>query len=422
MLRAASVVVAVLLGVGCVRDPRSVRWKLVELETPAGPESSAPGLVAGADGSIRLSWLEPLAAGGHALRTCALEEDGWGDVHEVARGDDWFVNWADVPALAALSDGTLLATWLQRLGEGTYAYGVRHALSRDGGESWSAPAWLHDDRAPVEHGFVSLVAEEDSFRALWLDGRAYAESDEGEGAMQLRTRTIAADGTLGPDTLLDERVCDCCPTTMVRRRDGHAAGFDLVTYAAFRDRSEGEVRDVAFARLSEEHGHHADVPHEDGWQIDGCPVNGPVLTLGRHPKGLDLMGQVWFTAEDERPRIRAESMWYSPVDGWWRCEPVELPALQPFGSVGAAYDSQGKLWVTWLESSEDGLEGVWRMAALFDDGGDARTSFPIELATADPGRGAGVGRLVREGDGLVFAWIGGGEGGGVRSARIEFIP
>lgn len=363
----------------------------------------APWLATGADGRASLSWIEPLEGGGHVLRLCAATGGGWGPAREVARGDDWFVNWADTPRHARFTDGTLVATWLQRLGSDTYAYGVRYALSSDEGRAWSEPAWLHDDRSPTEHGFPSLVAEGDRLRALWLDGRAAAAGDghAHAGAMQLRTRTLDPGGALGPEALLDERVCDCCPTAMAR-----LAGR---TWLAFRDRSEDEVRDVVLASLDPPADLAAVPDLADGWWIDGCPVNGPALAVSGEALGL-----AWFTAEGERARVRAVR---SDDGGASFSAAVELPCEEPFGSVSAAFDPQGRLVVTWLESGSDGLEDVWRMARVGVDGG---TSVAWDLAAAPPGRAGGIGRLVPADGGLLFAWTGGGDAGGVRSMRIEF--
>ena len=81
-----------------------------------------------ADGRLRLSWTEPLEDGGHILRFAVWEGAGWSPARTIASGDDWFVNWADVPTLTAFADGTLVATWLAMLGEGTYAYGVSFSM------------------------------------------------------------------------------------------------------------------------------------------------------------------------------------------------------------------------------------------------------------------------------------------------------
>ena len=74
----------------------------------------------------------------HALRFSRFDGGGWSAPIEIARGDDWFVNWADHPSLTAGADGTLFAHWLVHTsgGEGGYGYAIRGAASRDGGRTW----------------------------------------------------------------------------------------------------------------------------------------------------------------------------------------------------------------------------------------------------------------------------------------------
>jgi hypothetical protein len=143
--------------------------------SPAAPGSAEPNLAVSSDGRMYLSWLEPAATGGHALRMAALEGGRWSPARTVASGTRFFVNWADFPSLVALPGGRLAAHWLERNGEVKHAYDVRIAQSADGGATWSAPVTPHRDRTASEHGFVSLWAAGDSVVALWLDGRKYVK-------------------------------------------------------------------------------------------------------------------------------------------------------------------------------------------------------------------------------------------------------
>jgi hypothetical protein len=369
------------------------------VELPAGAGSLAPNLDLGADGRARLSWIEPLPEGGHALRFSAWDGERWGQALEIARGEDWFVNWADVPALAALADGTLAAAWLQKLGSGTYAYGVQVALSADGGESWSEPRALHDDDSQSEHGFVSLEPfDANTFGAVWLDGRGSAGAAHGHGAMHLLGRTLARDGASGPEQVLDERVCDCCPTALVR--------VEGSTLAAYRDRGDDEERDIRVISLDGE-APVARPLHDDGWRIDGCPVNGPALdVLGQ------VVGAAWYTEGGGEARVLCS---FSQDGGGSFSEPLQLSQASPIGSVDAAFAADGGLWVSWLEALEDD-QGAWRVTRIEQDGtiGAVR-----DLAAVPPSRKAGIARLVALPDELLFAWTEVSADGAtsVRSAR-----
>ena len=236
--------------------------KVRPLPSPCPENSGQPCLDRGADGRVRLSWVT--RRGGEAtLAFSTLEKGAWSKGATIAKGGGWFVNWADVPSISADADGRLAAHWLERLGEGTYAYGVRIKTSADCGKSWSEPIWLHDDRSEQEHGFCSLHPVGDgNFRAVWLDGRALAKKPR---EMQLRTRIIRSDATLGPESLLDGRVCECCPTDLVRDRKGRIV-------VAYRDRSAADVRDIAFVTrpVSKEGAWSSPaVAAADGWERPG---------------------------------------------------------------------------------------------------------------------------------------------------------
>jgi hypothetical protein len=199
--------------------------------------------------------------------------------------------------MASLGDGTLFAHWLARSGPGKYAYGVRLARSLDGGRAWKHSVVPHRDRTQTEHGFVSMMPwDEGSVGVVWLDGRNTggpepAGHTPSTAAMALVHSTLDRNGRLGPETVLDDRVCDCCQTDMAR-----ADGAVVVVY---RDRSQEEVRDMSVVRFA---GGHWSAPRplaHDGWQIDGCPVNGPAITASG-----GAVAVAWFTAPQRGARQR----------------------------------------------------------------------------------------------------------------------
>ncbi len=173
------------------------------IESPAAPGSAEPNLALGRDGRLYLSWIEK-SGEDHALRFSSWQGEGWSPARTIATGRDWFVNWADFPSVAASTDGTLAAHWLVRNGPGSYAYSVRLAISRDGGETWSDPVTPHRDGTETEHGFVSIVPMPDgTFEVVWLDGREMqvtGNAAQGTGLMTLRSARLDGDRnvTLGP--------------------------------------------------------------------------------------------------------------------------------------------------------------------------------------------------------------------------------
>ena len=109
------------------------------LPTPAGAGSHAYGLAAGPDGKAYLVWIEPSAEGAQSLKFSRFDGRAWNAPRDIARGSNWFVNWADHPSIAAMPDGSLLAHWLVNTGRkaGAYGYGIRVARSTDEGATWS---------------------------------------------------------------------------------------------------------------------------------------------------------------------------------------------------------------------------------------------------------------------------------------------
>ena len=205
-----------------------------EIPNPAAPGSGEANLAALPDGRALLSWIEP-AEGENAIRMAVRDRDAWSEPRTIARGPDFFVNWADFPTLAALPDGTLFAHWLQKSAGEKYSYGVKLSRSTDLGRTWSEAIVPHADRSAVEHGFVSMADDGTGRMALvWLDGR----DKTGPPSSPPGPR---GEGPVGAEERVDGRVCDCCQTALVRTPRG--------LLAAFRDRSEDEVRDIAIARF-----------------------------------------------------------------------------------------------------------------------------------------------------------------------------
>lgn len=374
------------------------------MPSPAAAGSGEPNLAAGGDGALYLSWLEPFPEGGTALRFARWTGEGWSKPRTVAHGGDWFVNWADVPAMNALADGTLAASWLEKVPGDLYAYGIRIALSHDGGDTWSAPVIPHRDTTLTEHGFVSMApVGPDRFGVAWLDGRETGggEEDSTLGPMTLRYATVDRDGRLGDETLLDARVCDCCGTDLVLLAGGSPAVF-------YRDRSEDETRDIAVVRRAGEAWTEPAPVHADGWKIAGCPVNGPAAASAD-----DRLAVAWYTAPGgERGRVRCA---FSSDRGRTFGAPVELSDGDPLGRMGVVLDPDGAARVSWLESGGEGVAAI-HLRRVAANG----VPEPVRVGPAmSAERGSGFPRLARWKDQVVLAWTELGDSSRVRTARLR---
>jgi hypothetical protein len=369
------------------------------LPSPAGPGAAQPNVAVGRDGRVYLSWLEP-ADSGHALRLSVLERGRWSAPRTIRTGRDFFVNWADFPSVEPLGGDRLAAHWLQRTGAGTYAYGVRVALSRDGGRTWSAPVTPHRDATQTEHGFVALWSEGGTLGAAWLDGRKYDKAGhDPSNEMMLVSATVAPDGTLGAETRLDERTCDCCQNAAAVT----AAGPIVV----YRDRSPEEIRDVYVTRRVGGKWTPGVAVHADGWKIAACPVNGPaVAAVGRRA------AVAWFTGANESPKVQVA---FSDDAGATFAAPVRVDGGQPGGRVDVALVDGGRsALVTWIERT-GGESVAVRMRRVARDGA---LGAPVTIATSSAARASGFPRMAVAGADVVLAWTVPGRPSAVRVARV----
>ena len=356
---------------------------------PAPAGSRYPNLASARDGGLALSWIAPAEDGSHALQFASWSGDRWSAPATVASGAGWFVNWADFGSVVPLENGLWAAHWLEQRPGSVYSYDVRMAVSSDAGRSWSAPMTPHDDGTPTEHGFVSMAGAGGAVTAVWLDGRNTgggdheAEHGSAAGAMTLRAARISTEGRVsGGESELDARVCDCCQT------DVAASSAGLV--AAYRDRSDGEIRDIAVVRATDAGWSAPSSVHHDGWRIDACPVNGPAIAAHGHTVAV-----AWFTAPDQ-PRVRLA---FSSDAGGSFAAPLEVAAGRVAGRVDLVLLDDARAVVSWLA---EGAGGAEIRAQLWTSTGPA--GEPLVVATSTVDRGAGFPRMALAGNALLFAW------------------
>jgi hypothetical protein len=321
----------------------------------------------------------------------------------VASGSDWFVNWADVPSVLRLADGTLAAHWLQKSGPDTYAYDVRLSYSTDEGQTWAPSFAPHNDGTTTEHGFASLFQVPGAGLGLvWLDGRAM-KPDAGHGghgaasaAMSLRFAAYGRDWKQSVEGPLDVRVCECCPTSAAVTADG--------PIAAFRNRSEEEVRDIYVTRFENGTWTEPVAVHDDGWKIAGCPVNGPMLSA----RGRDV-ALAWFSGKDEKGRAFLS---FSKDAGRTFGAPIRLDASATLGRVDVELLPDGSALAAWVEFADQ--QAGFRVRRVQRSG--AR-SAPVAVAGIAGNRTSGLPRMVRHDDALTFVWVDRDGGSQVRTAR-----
>ena len=360
------------------------------LPAPAG--ASQPNLSVAPGGDLLLSWIERRDEGGHRLRFArSTGAAAWSPARTIAEGGDWFVNWADFPALQALPDGSLWAHTLVKNGEATYAYDVRLQVSRDGGATWRALGAVHDDGTPTEHGFATLWPQsKHEVGIAWLDGRnsagGHGGGHEGHGgAMTLRSARFGADGGKRGEAEVDAMTCDCCQTDSAIGARG--------VLLAYRDRAEGEIRDILVTRHDGKAWSAPVRVHADQWFMPACPVNGPAIAA----RG-DAAWVAWYTGAGRAPSVRlARSTDAGASFGGMR-EVAAGEAQQ--GRVDLAADASG-VWMSWVQET-GGRQSLW--LARFGAALDAE-HFRVKVADiTGRGRGTGFPRMQLRGGEAWLAW------------------
>jgi hypothetical protein len=323
-------------------------------------------------------------------------------VRTVASGRDWFVNWADVPSVLRLGDGSLYGHWLQKSGPDTYAYDVRLARSTDDGRTWGSSFIPHSDGTKTEHGFASLYQMPNSggLGLIWLDGRAMktGHGEHGGGDMSVRSATYDKEGKQLAESAVDLRVCECCPTTAAVTAEG--------PIVAYRDRSDTEIRDIYVSRFVGGKWSEPAPVHRDNWQIAACPVNGPALTADGKTVAL-----AWFTAKgDEGHTFIA----FSSDSGRTFGNPIRLDDASALGRVDAALLSDGSAIATWIEFADG--KAQFRMRRVMPSGERGQAMSVAGLAA---NRASGYPRMARFGDELIFAWTESGTPSRIATARLS---
>jgi hypothetical protein len=365
--------------------PSPIAAGFTAIPTPAADGAAEPNLTTDRRGRVWLTWLEPRPGGGHRFRLATISGAAgkWSAPVTIAEGASFLANWADFPSLFVAADGTMAAHWLER-GAGK-PYGIRISTSRDNGRTWTPAVSPHRDSVVGEYGFVSFYeAPGGGVGMVWLDGRGsagHAAAGHG-GGMALRSTTIK-NGVPGDEIVLDAKVCDCCQTSAARTTDG--------VLVAYRDRSDKEIRDTSIVKFAGGKWSSPVTVHNDNWEINGCPVNGPVVTASGNSAAV-----AWFTAVGDAPKTLVA---FSQDAGKTFGAPIPVHAGTTLGRIGMVMPSPDRVLVSSLERANPGARLVLR-----DVRRDGRTSAPVEIAPATPDRSGGFARLANAGSKLVVAW------------------
>jgi hypothetical protein len=335
------------------------------------PENSMFPNVFEAEDKAYISYIHSTGDTLDELYFSTFEKGVFSDPKKIAEGTDWFVNWADVPAIAA-SGSSILASWLDKSADGTYEYDVKMSISTDDGDSWSTPFIPHRDNINAEHGFVSMTED---FQAVWLDGR-----DTLNKQMTLRSAIIDSLGQLSSEFEIDDRVCDCCQTAIEKTKNG--------TFVLYRNRSEDEVRDHFFSVFDGRQWSEPKAIFNDQWKISGCPVNGPAIDSNG-----DNVAAAWYTEANNKSEIylayfRQENSSFGP--------PHLVSSEEVIGRIDVLFLDKNKVLVSWMDT-EGSILGK-----IFEHEQEVGKSFI--LAKTSPQRSSGVPKIWKTSEGVFLVY------------------
>ncbi len=357
---------------------------LQSMNSPVDSVSAEPYLFTDRHGAIYLSWVTK-ESHRNTLYYSVLNREKWSTPAVIASGEDWFVNWADYPVIAANDPTSLIAHFLQKSETGKYTYDVKITASANQGKSWSTPVILHNDGKKAEHGFVSIVPYGDNYFISWLDGRntGSEESNGHEGGhhgqMTLRGAIVDEAGKKISEWELDNRVCDCCQTSTAITSEG-----PVVVY---RDRSENEIRDMSIVRLVNGKWTPPATIHTDNWNIAGCPVNGPRISAQGNSVAV-----AWFSSPDNNAQVNVA---FSADAGATFAPPVRMDEGKAIGRVDIELIDPNTAMVSWMEGS------VIKISQVHSDG---KKDKPLTVASTSQSRSSGFPQMTKAKDGLVLAW------------------
>lgn len=362
-----------------VQDEDIVFSELQEITFSGDSGSHLPYLFTDLNDNPYISWVQTFDDSS-SLHVAQIEDDQLISAKSITVSSNWFVNWADYPMVATHDGSDMLSFVLAMNGEGTYTYDVLGRVSHDAGINWGKAFVLHDDGIQAEHGFTSISLLNDAYFVTWLDGRNTAEdsghSDHG-GAMTLRAAVLDKSGAKVNEWELDDRVCDCCQTASAITENG-----PVVVY---RNRSDSEIRDMYITRLENDDWTKPKPIFNDGWEIKGCPVNGPRIVSRKNQ-----LACIWFTASPE-PKV---NVIFSSDNGESFSSPMQVNQNKPIGRVDIDRIDDDRLLATWMEGGNI-------KAALISNQNIVER---FEIANSSENRSAGFPQLVISQNRVIMAW------------------
>jgi hypothetical protein len=206
--------------------------------------------------------------------------------------------------------------------------------------------------------------------------------------MALLVRTYGADGAEGPEAVVNKRTCECCQTAAAITADG--------PIVAFRNRTADEVRDIHVSRFTAGQWSNPVLVHEDGWKIDGCPINGPAISARDRSVVV-----AWFTVIEGQGRSFVA---FSSDGGQTFGAPIRVDDAASTGRMDVQLLPSGDAAVSWVEFANQRSQFSVRRIDR-----EGRRTPAATIAGVGEDRTSGFPHMALHDDQLLFAWTEGTE-------------
>ena len=252
------------------------------------------------------------------------------------------VNGEGKPKIVVAKNGNIYVTWTQVLPTNYSGY-IWFSRSVDGGQAFSEPKIVHQDRSIITHAFdVLTVSSSGRIYVAWVDNRdliaAQLAKEPYDGAAIYYSLSDDDGASFSEERKVADTSCECCRIAMLANEQGEAVMM-------WRQLFDGGVRDHAIAKVNPNEVtpkiHRASFGN---WKIDACPHHGPAIAKG----GDWGYHMAWFDGGDKA------GLFYARMDGeaW-----VSSPAKR-FGDANSqaghpALMSDGEqVWLAWKEMTD----------------------------------------------------------------------
>lgn len=322
-------------------------------ELAIGKQSALPHLWQSRD-RLLLSWVEmnkdPEVEGGvsKSLKYAVIDENGVGETEEVVARSDLLMNAADFPAVVESKNGERYAHWLQEKPLDGFYYSIQFARrskdhpAMEQNKRWKVIASTEKPGGPLRNydGFVTYAAGDDFMHAAWINSGNIEESDHSlEGKKILTVGELHSKGLQKVKDIVTP-ICSCCRLSSTLL-DGRYA----VTY---RGRSSDEIRDIYWMKADKNEDWHQVLVADDGWKINGCPVNGPDVDVTDNKVAI-----AYFTMHDGKPKTRLA---VSTDSGDHFSQLHDLAQSSGKGKTQVLWLNSDVILTLWIEEVEEGSD------------------------------------------------------------------